>query len=179
MSLWLFRRVRSVSYLHLARLAQSGLGAAQCRTHPGRGEKLNESHDPRSEIAAPWDRLSRLSRAGLRINEHLDLDAAPQGVVDEARLLTGAIGLAAHSCRPGAVRTVAGNIRRKLGDDGNDPTYIFNEPRVGYRMPKGKPGSRTRSRSKPPLTPRGALSYDGVGSGRSSAVQHEGQGKSS
>ena len=33
------------------------------------------------------------------------------------------------------------NLRRKLGDDANDPRYIFTEPRVGYRMAKGrKPG---------------------------------------
>ena len=26
-------------------------------------------------------------------------------------------------------------LRRKLGDDAGSPTYIFTEPRVGYRMP--------------------------------------------
>ena len=36
------------------------------------------------------------------------------------------------------VRTAAKQLRRKLGDDANDPTYILNEPRVGYRMPKGE-----------------------------------------
>ena len=36
------------------------------------------------------------------------------------------------------VRTAAKQLRRKLGDDANNPTYILNEPRVGYRMPKGK-----------------------------------------
>ena len=44
----------------------------------------------------------------------------------------------AHSGRAGAVRSVIKNLRRKLGDDADNPTYIFNEPRVGYRMPKGK-----------------------------------------
>ena len=29
---------------------------------------------------------------------------------------------------------------RKLGDDAGNPAYIFNEPRVGYRMPKGGRG---------------------------------------
>ena len=28
-------------------------------------------------------------------------------------------------------------MRRKLGDDAGNLTYIFTEPRVGYRMPKG------------------------------------------
>ncbi len=32
------------------------------------------------------------------------------------------------------VRTHVKNLRRKLGDDPRDPTYIFTEPRVGYRM---------------------------------------------
>ena len=36
------------------------------------------------------------------------------------------------------VRTAAKQLRRKLGDDANNPTYILNEPRVGYRMPKGE-----------------------------------------
>ena len=36
------------------------------------------------------------------------------------------------------MRTVVSSLRRKLGDDADDPTYIFTEPRVGYRMPKGE-----------------------------------------
>ena len=36
------------------------------------------------------------------------------------------------------VRTAAKQVRRKLGDDANNPTYILNEPRVGYRMEKGE-----------------------------------------
>ena len=51
------------------------------------------------------------------------------------------VELVANAGRPGAVRTVIKNIRQKLGDDANDPTYIFSQPRVGYRMPKGqRPG---------------------------------------
>ena len=38
----------------------------------------------------------------------------------------------------GLVRTVVKNLRRKLGDDTSNPTYIFTEPRVGYRMAKGE-----------------------------------------
>ncbi len=38
------------------------------------------------------------------------------------------------------VRTAAKQLRRKLGDDANNPTYILTEPRVGYRMPKGEEG---------------------------------------
>ena len=34
------------------------------------------------------------------------------------------------------MRTAISAIRRKLGDDADNPTYIFTELRVGYRMPK-------------------------------------------
>ena len=37
----------------------------------------------------------------------------------------------------GLVRTIVNRLRRKLGDDADDPAYIFTEPRVGYRMPRG------------------------------------------
>ena len=36
------------------------------------------------------------------------------------------------------MRTIISKLRRKLGDDADNPTYIFTEPRVGYRMPKGE-----------------------------------------
>ena len=36
------------------------------------------------------------------------------------------------------MRTIVSKLRRKLGDDADNPTYIFTEPRVGYRMPKGR-----------------------------------------
>ena len=37
-----------------------------------------------------------------------------------------------------AMRTIVSSLRRKLGDDADSPTYIFTEPRVGYRMPRGE-----------------------------------------
>ena len=36
------------------------------------------------------------------------------------------------------MRSAGRSLRRKLGDDANNPTYIFTEPRVGYLMPKGE-----------------------------------------
>ena len=36
------------------------------------------------------------------------------------------------------MRTHLMRLRRKLGDDAAKPKYIFSEPRVGYRMPKGE-----------------------------------------
>ena len=34
------------------------------------------------------------------------------------------------------MRTIINKLRRKLGDDAHNPTYIHTEPRIGYRMPK-------------------------------------------
>ncbi|MXY44735.1 MAG: response regulator, partial [Dehalococcoidia bacterium] len=36
------------------------------------------------------------------------------------------------------MRTIVSKLRRKLGDDSGNPTYIFTEARIGYRMPKGR-----------------------------------------
>ena len=41
------------------------------------------------------------------------------------------------------MRTIVGKLRRKLGDDADNPRYVFTEPRVGYRMPKGEGEWRT------------------------------------
>ena len=38
----------------------------------------------------------------------------------------------------GPVRNIVKRLRRKLEDDASNPRYIFNEPRVGYRMGKAK-----------------------------------------
>ena len=38
----------------------------------------------------------------------------------------------------GPVRAIVKRLRRKLGDDADDPTYIFTKRRVGYWMEKGK-----------------------------------------
>ena len=36
------------------------------------------------------------------------------------------------------VRTIVKKLRHKLGDEASNPKYIFNQPRVGYRMPASK-----------------------------------------
>ena len=38
----------------------------------------------------------------------------------------------------GLLRTIIRRLRVKLGDDADNPRYIFTEPRVGYRMPRGE-----------------------------------------
>ena len=45
----------------------------------------------------------------------------------------------------GSVSTYVKRLRRKLDEDAGSPKYIFAEPRVGYRMPKGEQTS-----SEPP-----------------------------
>ena len=39
---------------------------------------------------------------------------------------------------PWLVREVVKRLRRKLGDDADNPDYIYTEPRVGYRMAKAE-----------------------------------------
>ena len=47
-----------------------------------------------------------------------------------------------------AVQTCVKNLRRKLGDDDANPTYIFTEPRVGFLMPKGE-GEEEEANNEP------------------------------
>ena len=43
-----------------------------------------------------------------------------------------------HSGDVRPMRTASSSLRRKLGDDADNPRYIFTEPRVGYRMAEGE-----------------------------------------
>ena len=43
-----------------------------------------------------------------------------------------------HSGDSGLVRTIVTRLRGKLGDRAGQSRYIFTEPRVGYRMPRGE-----------------------------------------
>ena len=45
----------------------------------------------------------------------------------------------------GLVRTIVKRLRRKLGDGAVKPTYIFTEPRVGYRMAESEEQEREES----------------------------------
>ena len=62
-----------------------------------------------------------------------ELSANAGRVMTYGRLLQRVWGLR-NSGDSRRVRTAAKQLRRKLGDDANNPTYILNEPRVGYRM---------------------------------------------
>ena len=70
-----------------------------------------------------------------------ELSANAGRVMTYDRLLQRVWGLRG-SGDPRRVRTAAKQLRRKLGDDANNPTYILNEPRVGYRMEKGEGGGQ-------------------------------------
>ena len=65
----------------------------------------------------------------------VELSANGGRVLTYDQLLQRVWGLE-HNGDAGPVRTVVKNLRRKLGDAANDPTYIFTEPRVGYKMPR-------------------------------------------
>ena len=44
----------------------------------------------------------------------------------------------ANPGRPQTIRTHLMRLCQKLGEDGENPTYIFSEPKVGYRMAVGE-----------------------------------------
>ncbi len=63
----------------------------------------------------------------------IELSKQDGEVLSHAQLLPRVWG-PAHSGRTGAVRTLVKQLRRKLGDDAEQPSYIFNVPRLGYHM---------------------------------------------
>ena len=72
--------------------------------------------------ATEFDLLSELAARGGRVVTHEDL-----------------LRRVWRSRNKGDTRVVHAfvkRLRRKLGDDASSPSYIFSEPRVGYRMPK-------------------------------------------
>ena len=79
---------------------------------------------PVQVTATEYELLYRLSAAAGRVLTH---DQLLQAVWGPER--TG---------EPGLVRNVVKRLRRKLRDDADNPTYVFTEPRVGYRMAKGE-----------------------------------------
>ena len=86
---------------------------------------LEEADSLRRENEALRDRLSRLSKASLRITEYLDHDAVLQGVIDEARLLTDArYGALVAFGAPGSIETLItppASPRRSAGGWGTCP----------------------------------------------------------
>ena len=73
--------------------------------------------------ATEYEVIDRLSKAAGRVLTH---DQLLQWVWSPER-----------RGEPWLLRNVIKRLRRKLGDDADNPTYIFTEPRVGYRMARG------------------------------------------
>ena len=97
-----------------------------------RGELTIDYAELRVSLAG---RAVRLTNIEYRLLFELSVNAGL--VLTHEQLLQRVWGLEHHG-RPGAVRTFVKNLRRKLGDDADTPTYIFTEPRVGYRMARGR-----------------------------------------
>ena len=79
---------------------------------------------PMEMVAMEYRMLAELSANGGRVLTYQHL----------AERVWGERGVA--DMRP--MRTLINKLRRKLGDVGANPTYIFTERNVGYRMPKGE-----------------------------------------
>ena len=63
------------------------------------------------------------------------------GRVCEYDSLIGQVWGDANSANPNLVRAFVKHLRRKLGEDAAQPTYILTERGVGYRMEKPEPGT--------------------------------------
>ena len=67
-------------------------------------------------------------------------------VVTHEELLQGVWG-PVNPGSPRTIRTHLMRLRHKLGEDGDNPTYIFSEPRRAYRMAVGE--TREPSEAEP------------------------------
>ena len=68
--------------------------------------------------------------------ELLSVLSANAGRVSTHDQLLRRVWRSRSSGNPRLVRAFIKKLRRKLGDDAASPTYIFTEPRVGYRFVK-------------------------------------------
>ena len=82
-----------------------------------------------------WFHGDPLKLTDLEYRMLFELSSNAGRVLSHSELLQRVWGRA-HSGRPGAVRTVIKQLRRKLEENADSPVYVFNEPRVGYRMAK-------------------------------------------
>ena len=96
------------------------------------GDLTIEYSDRRVTVAS---RPVQLTATEYKLLFELSLNAGQ--VLTHNHLLRKVWGLA-HSGDVRVIRTLVKRLRRKLDDSASSPTYIFAEPRVGYRMPKGQ-----------------------------------------
>ena len=126
---------------------------------PAGGDDLNHSEALQKEIENLRERLSRLSRAGRVVTGDLDLDTVLQetqltateyDLLAELAVNAGRVALTRRCCNecgvpppptaPRTIRTHLMRLRYKLGENGENPKYIFAARRVGYRMAVVEPG---------------------------------------
>ena len=107
------------------RTTSSGAGGHQ----PYRSGELVIDYGARLVTVA--GRPVRLTPTEYRLAVELSVHAGRTMTQDQ--LLIGVWG-AAYSGESQVLRTFIRKLRRKLGDSADNPTYIFTEPRVGYRM---------------------------------------------
>ena len=96
------------------------------------GDLTIDYADRRVTVAS---RPVELTAAEYKLLFELSLNAGR--VVSHDHLLRRVWGQA-HSGDVRVIRTLVKRLRRKLDDSASHPIYIFAEPRVGYRMPKGQ-----------------------------------------
>ena len=117
----------------LARVAASlrkrGSAGATMRRPPYRLGDLTINYADRGVTVS--GRPARLTPTEYKLIFELSVNAGR--VLTQDQLLQRVWG-SEYSGEGQLVRTFVKNLRRKLGDNANDPTYIFTEPRVGYRM---------------------------------------------
>ena len=112
-------------------------GAASGRTEPREPYLLGDlTIDYAARLVTVAGRSVRLSTTEYKLLFELSVNA---GMVLTHDQLLRRVWDQDYSESSQVVRTYVTYLRRKLGDDAKSPTYIFTEPRVGYRM--AKPGS--------------------------------------
>ena len=78
---------------------------------------------------------------GIEYRMLAELSAGAGRVLTNVQLLQRVWGLD-KTGGSGPVRNIIKRLRGKLGDEAGNPAYIFNEPRVGYRMPEAETPER-------------------------------------
>ncbi len=115
-------------------LRQRTTPTSETPSEPYKLEELTIDYDQHAAYLAGHS----IKLTGIEYRLLFELSANAGQVVTHEHLLQQVWGRG-HPGHSGPIRTTIKNLRRKLGDNANNPTYIFNEPRVGYRMPKRTP----------------------------------------
>ena len=119
----------------LARIASSlrkrRAGGRATQRHPYRVGELTVDYEDRGVTVS--GRPVNLSPTEYKLLFELSTNAGR--VLTRDQILKRVWG-SEYSGEGDLLRSTIKNLRRKLGDDANDPRYIFTEPRVGYTMAK-------------------------------------------